>query len=71
MSHTYSNPEEDRLLLLFIRNSVMKEASKTIQQVSDAEARRVLHQAVDEHDKSVKRIAEILNLREDRVRLAI
>jgi ArsR family transcriptional regulator len=63
--------EEERLLLLYIRNSVMKEASKTISQVDDAEARRVLHQAVDEHDSSVKYIAQALNLREDRVQEAI
>ena len=63
--------EEERLLLLYIRNSVMKEASKTISQVDDAEARRVLHQAVDEHDSSVKYIAQTLNLREDRVQEAI
>lgn len=63
--------EEERLLLLSIRNSVMKEASKTILQVNDADARRVMHKAVDEHDKSVKRIAQILNLREERVRQAI
>lgn len=66
-----SELEEERLLLLSIRNSVMKEASKTILQVDDAEARRVLHKAVDEHDKSVKRIAQVLNLREERVQEAI
>ena len=63
--------EEERLLLLYVRNSVMKEASKTIRQVDDTDARRVLHQAVDEHDKSVNYIAQALNLREDRVQEAI
>jgi predicted transcriptional regulator len=62
---------EERLLLLFIRNSVMREASKTIQQIDDSEARRVMHQAVREHDKSAKSIAEALNLREERVRKLI
>ena len=62
---------EERLVLLFIRNSVMREAAKTIRQVGDAEARRVLHQAVDEHDKNVESIAKSLNLREERVRQAI
>jgi ArsR family transcriptional regulator len=66
-----SELEEERILLLYIRNSVMKEASKTISKVGDAEARRVLHQAVDEHDRSVKYIAQTLNLREDRVQEAI
>ena len=63
--------EEERLLLLFIRNSVMSEASKTIRQVDDAEARRVLHKAVDEHNRSAARIAQELNLREERVRRTI
>ena len=63
--------EEERLLLLSIRNSVMKEASKTIQQVNDAEARRVLHQAVHEHDRNVSRIAAALNLRDEKVQKAI
>ena len=63
--------EEERLLLLFIRNSVMKEASKTISQINDAEVRRVLHKAVDEHHKSVSHIARALNLREERVQRAI
>jgi hypothetical protein len=62
---------EKRLLLLFIRNSVMREASKTIQQIDDSEARRVMHQAVREHNKSAKSIAEALNLREERVRKLI
>jgi ArsR family transcriptional regulator len=66
-----SELEEERILLLYIRNSVMKEASKTISKVGDAEARRVLHQAVDEHDRSVNYIAQTLNLREDRVQEAI
>jgi len=63
--------EEERLLLLFIRNSVMKEASRTISQIDDAEVRRVLHKAVDEHHKSATRIARALNLREERVHRAI
>ena len=63
--------EEERLLLLFIRNSVMREASKAIMKIDDAEVRRVLHNAVYEHDKSVSRIAQALNLREERVHRAI
>ena len=63
--------EEERLLLLFIRNSVMQEVSKTISQINDAEARRVLHKAVDEHHKSAAHIAQALNLREERVQRAI
>jgi ArsR family transcriptional regulator len=63
--------EEERLLLLFIRNSVMKEASKAISQIGDAEVRRVLHKAVDEHHKNAARVARALNLREERLRRAI
>ena len=63
--------EEERLLLLFLRNSVMNEASKTISQITDAEARRVLHKAVDEHHKSTGRIAQALNLREEIVQKTI
>jgi ArsR family transcriptional regulator len=63
--------EEERLLLLFIRKSVMSEASKTIMQIDDVEARRVLRNAVDEHDKKVGRIAEALDIREERVHRAI
>lgn len=62
---------EERLLLLFIRNSVMREASRAIQQIDDSEARRVMHQAVQEHNKNAKSLAEALNLREERVRKLI
>ena len=62
---------EERLILLSIRNSIMFEASKTIQQIDDVEVRRVLHNAVTEHDKTVQRIAQVLNIREEKVRLAI
>jgi ArsR family transcriptional regulator len=63
--------EEERLLLLFIRNPVMREVSKTIMKIDDAEVRRVLHNAVCEHNKSIIRIAQSLNLREERVHRAI
>lgn len=62
---------EERLLLLFIRNSVMREASRAIQQIDDSEARRVMHLAVQEHNKNAKSLAEALNLREERVRKLI
>ena len=63
--------EEERLLLLFIRSSVMREASKVIMQIDDAEARRVLRNAVNSHDRNASRIAEALNLREETVQRAI
>ena len=59
--------EQERAVLLSIRNSIMMEASKIIQNIDDIDSRRVFHSALDEHDKSVKRIAQSLNMREDMV----
>ena len=63
--------EQERAVLLSIRNSIMMEASKIIENIEDIDSRRVLHSALGEHDTSVKRIAETLNLREDRVKKII
>jgi predicted transcriptional regulator len=63
-----ANLEEERLVLLYIRNLVMSEASKVIQRLDDSEARMAVHSAVDEHDSSEAGIAKSLNLREERVR---
>lgn len=60
--------EEERVLLLSVRNSIMREASEAIKQIDDADARRVFHQAFDEHDRSVEKISEALNLREEKVK---
>jgi ArsR family transcriptional regulator len=60
--------EQERAFLLSIRNSIMKEATKTIQRIDDSDSRRVFHLALDEHSQSVRRIAESLNLREDKVK---
>jgi hypothetical protein len=60
--------EKERVLLLSIRNSVMKEASKTIRKIENVDARRLLYLAVDEHDKRVKRISQALNQREEKIR---
>lgn len=49
----------------------MMEASKIIQKIDDADSRRVFHSAFDEHDKSAEKIAESLNLREDRIKKII
>lgn len=65
------NLEQERTLLLSIRNSIMKEASKIIQRIDDSDSRRVFHSALDEHDSSAKKISESLNLREDKVRKII
>lgn len=63
--------EEERVLLLSIRNSIMREASEVIKQIDDSDARRVFHQAFDEHDKSIGKISRALNLREENVRQII
>ena len=65
------NLEEERAMLLSIRNSIMKEASKIIQKINDIDSRRVFHQALEEQDKSAKRIAKSLNLREEEVKKII
>ena len=49
----------------------MKEASKIIQKINDIDSRRVFHQALEEQDKSAKRIAKSLNLREEEVKKII
>jgi hypothetical protein len=46
----------------------MREASEVIGRIDDADARRVFHQAFDEHNRSVEKIAEALNLREEKVK---
>ena len=63
--------EKERAVLLLIRNSVMMDASKVIQNIDDVDSRLVLHSALDEHKKSVKSISKSLNLREDKVRQII
>lgn len=60
--------QQERMLLLSVRNYIMKEASEVIQRIDDADARRVFRPSVDEHDKSIKRISKSLNLREETVR---
>ena len=61
---------EERILLS-IRNFPMREVSEVIQQIDDADARHVFHQASDEQNKSVKKILRALNLREENVRQMI
>jgi predicted transcriptional regulator len=63
--------EEERLVLLYIRNSVMSEANKVIQRLDNSNARRVIYSAIDEHDSTVEGISKSLNLREDFVRETI
>jgi predicted transcriptional regulator len=59
--------ERERTVLLSLRNSIKFEGSKIIQEIGDSDSRRVFHSAFDEQDKSIKRISQTLNLREDKV----
>ncbi|MBK5133872.1 ArsR family transcriptional regulator [Candidatus Bathyarchaeota archaeon] len=63
--------EDERMFLLSIRNSIMREVSKVIQKINDANARRVFHQALDEHDQSIRKLSQALNLREEIVKQVI
>ncbi len=63
--------EEKRVHLLSIRNSIMRDVSELIQKFRDKNTRRVFHLALDEHDQSVRRISQTLNLREEIVKQVI
>jgi predicted transcriptional regulator len=63
--------ENNRVHLLSIRNSIMRDVSEIIQKIRDANARRIFHLALDEHDQSVRRISQTLNLREELVKQII
>ena len=63
--------EKERLVLLFVRNLVMSEAYNVIRTLDSFEARRVIYNAVNEHDSTVSGISKAVNLREDFVRETI
>jgi len=63
--------ESERAILLYIRNFAMKEASQIIEPFKNADTRRIIRYALDEHDISVENISKSLNLREDVVRQAL
>jgi predicted transcriptional regulator len=63
--------ENSRVHLLSIRNSIMRDVSKIIQKIRDANARRIFHLAVDENDQNIRRISQALNLREEIVKQVI
>lgn len=63
--------EDSRVHLLSIRNSIMRDVSKIIQKIRDANARRIFHLAVDENDRNIRRISQALNLREEIVKQVI
>ena len=63
--------EQERAVLLSIRNSIMMEASKIIQKIDDADSRRVFHLAFGENEKSAEKIGKSLDLREEKVKKII
>lgn len=63
--------ENERAILLYIRNFAMKEASHILELFKNSDTRRIIRYALDEHDISVKSISESLNLREAVVRQAL
>ncbi|TRO51503.1 ArsR family transcriptional regulator [Candidatus Bathyarchaeota archaeon] len=60
--------ENERAILLYLRNFAMKEASRIVEMFKNSDTRRIIRFALDEHDVSVKNISESLNLREAVVR---
>jgi predicted transcriptional regulator len=63
--------ENERAILLYIRNFAMKEASQILELFKNSDTRRIIRYALDEHDISVASISRSLNLREDIVRQAL
>lgn len=66
------NLEEERSLLLHVRNLAMQEASEALTTLQiEQEGRRILLRILDEHDLNVEGISRALNLRESLVRQII
>ena len=63
--------ENERSILLYLRNFAMKEASNILDVFKNSETRRIIRYTLDEHDISIKSISESLNLREAVVRKAL
>ncbi|MFX1487056.1 MAG: ArsR/SmtB family transcription factor [Promethearchaeota archaeon] len=60
--------ENERSVLLYIRNYALKEASHIIETFENSDTRRILYHTLDERDVTIKGISESLNLREAVVR---
>lgn len=61
--------EDEKAVLLYIRNLAMKQASKAINiQKTPHNERRILHFIIDEQSEDVEAISRTLNLREAQVR---
>jgi predicted transcriptional regulator len=56
--------ENERSILLYIRNFAMKEASHFLEFFKNSETRRIIRYTLDEHDIDIKNISKSLNLRE-------
>lgn len=63
--------ENQRSILLYIRNQVMKEAAHIIETFKNSDMRRILHHTMNEHDINIESISESLNLRESVVHQAL
>ena len=61
--------QDERSILLYIRNFAMREVAKLIRRTDKtSDEKKVLYHVLDEHSKNVQRISECLNLRESIVR---
>ena len=61
--------QDERSILLYIRNYAMREVAKLIRRTDrTSDEKKVLYHVLDEHNKNVQRISESLNLREGIVR---
>ena len=61
--------QEERTVLLYVRNHAMKEVNKLIREAEKTtDEKRVLYHILDGHDESVQSVSESLNLRESVVR---
>ena len=61
--------EDERAVLLYIRNAAMKEASRMISDMrTGRDAKMVLYHVLDDHASGIRDISAALNMRESVVR---
>jgi predicted transcriptional regulator len=64
--------EVEKIVLLFIRNLAMKQASEELETLQkNHNEKRILHYILDERNRDIENIAQSLNLKESIVRIAI
>ena len=63
--------ENERSILLYIRNFAMREASHIVETFKNSDTRRILYRTLDSPENNIKNISESLNLREALVRQAL